>query len=147
MSKRKNPVTEFDFSEDEMVIDTKESADPTEFPLWYQQFMKLDEKKRKEITKTALERIKQSKPDAYYFITRFKCKLVGVTPQIAYALDSSKEGDTEVTWIHGYSMPTLLYWCPAGRFGFFVNANLDYDETVLNSVKGNKKQGIKGFTA
>ena len=128
-------------------IEINENADPTEFPLWYKQLMQLDEKRRKEIVVKALERIKEAKPATYKFIKENKCKVVGLSPAIEYALIDKAEGNLDVTWIHGFSLPTLLLWHPAGEFGFFVNANLKYNDTVLNKIKGNKvDKNIRGFT-
>jgi hypothetical protein len=72
---------------------------------------------------------------------------VGVTPRIVYTLADSSDGESlDVSWIHSFSMTTLLFWCDQGQFGFFVNPNLDFNETVLNKVKGNPKTSLKGFT-
>lgn len=130
------------------MIEFDEDADPSELAPWYKQFMKLDEKKRRHIAESALLQVKVAKPEMYQFIKKFGCKLVGITPRIEYACLNKGDGDLDVTYIHSFSMATLLFWCDAGKFGFFVNANLDYDDTVLNRVKGNKKdRSIKGFTA
>ena len=126
-------------------IDYHEESDPQVFALWYKQFLGLPEKTKKEIIEKALIRIQDTKPDTYQFIKKFKCELVGVSPRLEYSMPKSQDGD--VTWIHSFSMPTLLYWCPEGGFAFMVNANLDYNDTVLNRQKGNRKEGIKGFTA
>jgi hypothetical protein len=128
-------------------VDYEESTDPHEIALWYQQFVNLPEKKRKEIAEKAMMKIQDAKPDTYQFIKKFKCELVGVSPRIEYSLVDRREGDLEGTWIHSFSLPTLLFWCPDGKFSFFVNANLDFNDTVLNRQKGNKKQQLKGFTA
>lgn len=124
-----------------------DSSSPPEVVLWYQQLLKLGEKKRREIAEKALERIKASKPDAHEFIRKFGCELVGICPQIDYTLIFEKDGELDVTFQHPFSMPTLLYWCESGGFGFFINANLAYNDTVLNKVAGNKvDKGIRGFT-
>lgn len=129
-------------------IQIEHSGDPNDFPLWYKQFSELDEKKRKKFAELALKRVKAAKPEAYEFIQKFRCELVGISPNISYALIKDEGPDSlSVTWVHGFSMPTLLYWCKQGGFGFFVNANLDYNDTVLNRVEGNKVDPtIKGFT-
>lgn len=133
--------------DEDMLIDFDDSRDPHEFPPWYTQFLKLPEKKRLEMVNRALEKVKAEKPETYSFIDKFSCELVGVTPRIEYALCKSSEGDLDVTWVHGYALVTLLYWCADGGFGFFVNANLEFNDTVLNKVKGNEKQKLKGFTS
>lgn len=134
---------------EKLLEDVKMSeGDPSDFPSWYKQFLELSDSKRKQIADTALKRVKEAKPEAYEFIKKFRCELVGISPSLMYALVSSKDGDASVTWVHGFSMPTLLYWCRQGGFAFLVNANLDYNDTVLNRVEGNKvDRAIKGFTA
>jgi hypothetical protein len=120
-------------------------GDPTDWALWYKQLASFDRDKRKQVLKTALARIKAGRPDTYEFIQKFKCELVGICPNISYTLCEGPELD--VTFFHNFSMPTLLFWCDAGKFGFFVNANLEYNDTVLNNVSGNKRdREIKGFT-
>lgn len=142
MRKRRNPEEALD------TVDVDLDSDPTEMAPWYEQFLKLSEKKREEICKTALKRIQESKPETYQFIKKYGCELVGICPSISYCLLDKSQGDTDVTYIHSFSMPTLLYWCSEGQFGFFVNANLDYNDTVLNRVKGNQvDKSIKGFTS
>lgn len=139
-------MAEVDF-EDDNTIELDESADPSELAPWYKQVLQLPEKKRLEISEIALRRVKEAKPEAYNFIKKFNCHLVGLCPSIDYTLLKKSDGDLDVTFIHAFSMPTLLYWCADGGFGFFVNANLDYNDTVLNRVSGNKRDdSIKGFT-
>lgn len=132
--------------EKEFEVDFKEHS-PEDYPLWYDQFAKLPEKAKKDIAHTALKRIASTKPEMADFIRKMRCELVGLCPRIEYILADEREGETDVTWVHGFSIPTLLYWCKEGKFGFFVNANLDYNDTVLNKVNGNKRQSLKGFTA
>lgn len=126
------------------VIEVHHDTDPEALPLWYEQFLGLPDATRKRLADLSLKQIKESKPAAYEFIKTFKCELVGITPNIAYALCSSKEGDTSVSWIHAFSMPTLLYWSADGEFGFFINANLKFNDTVLNKL--NDKEHVRGFT-
>lgn len=130
----------------EMVETNYKEINPKEYPLWYKQLFSLDEKKRKQTVSKIMDTIKESKPEAYEFIKRMNCKLVGVQPKIEYSLVSSNEGELNCTWIHGFSMVTLLFWCEEGQFGFFINPILNYDDSVLNSIDGNKRQFIKGFT-
>lgn len=133
---------------DEDVIEFDEDADPTEIAPWYEQFLNLPEKQRIEVVNKAMKLLEQSNPDTYRFIKKFRCKLVGITPRVEYALvKKSDGGDTDVSYVHSYSMPTLLFWCDEGKFHFSVNPNLDYNDTVLNRVKGNRRdREIKGFT-
>lgn len=143
----KKPKNSLSFDLDgEIVETTHKEIDPREYPLWYKQLFSLDSKKRKQIVATLLESIKKEKPEAYKFIKSTGCKLVGVQPRIEYAIMDSSEGDTSCTWIHGFSMSTLLFWCDEGGFGLFINPILHYDDTVLNKISGNKKQNIRGFT-
>lgn len=121
-------------------------VDPLEYPLWYQQFLSLDSAKRKKIVAKMMKDIKEAKPDAFKFIEKFNCRLVGIQPRIEYALSDSKDGDIEVTWIHGLSMATLLFWCDEGGFGFFINPVLDYNNSALNKIDGNKNRPVRGFT-
>lgn len=119
-----------------------------EYPPWYKQFLDLDEKERAEILKIAMKRIEQKKPDTYKFIKQFRCKLIGISPRTEYSLVSEKDGEVNVTFVHAYSMPTLLFWCPQGEFHFSVNANMKYNDTVLNKIKGNKiDKNIRGLTS
>lgn len=143
MRKKKNPTVEFDGEEIE--FDSAE-FDPAHFAPWYRQLMQLDEKRRKEIAQEALKRIRASKPDTYRFIVDMKCKLVGICPAVEYTLLTKDEGDLDVTFSHAFGIPTLVYWVPRGKFAILVNANLEYNDTVLNKIKGNKKESIRGFT-
>lgn len=132
----------------EIDVEVDENADPSDYPLWYKQYLKLDESQRKEIHKIALKRLKEAKPDAFKFVQKFGCKLVGITPRTEYSLVSEKDGEVNVTYVHKYAMPTLLFWCPQGEFHFSINANLKYNDTVLNEVKGNKvDREIRGLTS
>lgn len=135
--------------ENDDVIEFDEEADPTKLAPWYDQLLKLDEKSRAAVASKAMKLIQNSKPETYKFIKKFGCKLVGITPRVEYALLKEGEvGDMDVTYVHSYSMPTLLFWCDEGKFHFSVNANLDYNDTVLNRVRGNvRDRSIKGFTA
>jgi len=119
---------------------------PNSVAPWYDQFTKLSDGKRSLIAKTALRNLEEAKPEVADFIHKYKCELVGLQPRVEYALFDSRAGDTDVSWVHSFSMPTLLYWSKKLKLGFFVNANLEYNDTVLNKVKGNKKQSLQGFT-
>lgn len=130
--------------EDEFEIDDK--TPPEDLAPWFKQFLKLDTKKREAFAQKVMDRLYSEKKEAYEFIRKFNCELVGISPRIVYTLVDAPDGELDVTWIHSFSMPTLLFWCKQGGFGFFVNPNLNYDDTVLNKVKGNKQQSIKGFT-
>jgi len=147
VKRKKNFRQDVEVGGEDLMIEVDETRDPNEWPLWYDQYSKLDESKKKAMAKRALEQIKEAKPETYNFIQKFKCEIVGVSPRVEYALSNSNEGDTNVTWVHSFSMPTLLFWCPAGAFGFFVNPILDFNDTVLNKIDGNPKQrGLRGFT-
>ena len=122
------------------------SGDPHELAPWFEQLLKLDERKRRALKDKALELIQKSKPEAYDFIRKFKCELVGFCPRVEYTMVEDRMNDIDITWIHPFSIPTLLYWCKQGQFGFFVNANLSYNESVLERVPGNKVEDLKGFT-
>lgn len=144
----KNPELEFQDNEGEVLsVDYIDNRDPSEFPPWYVQFIKLSDDKKKAIVDRAMAQIKEAKPDLYSFIRKFKCQLVGVQPNLQYALTSARDGNTEVTWVHAFSLPTLQFFCPEGKFGLFVNANLDFNDTVLNHIEGNRSQKVRGWTA
>ncbi len=129
------------YSED--IIDVEEDGDPQDLAPWYEQFLKMSPGMKASITKKAIVNVKKQKPETYEFIKKFRCKLVGITPRVEYALLNKDP----MTYVHSYSMPTLLYWCPRGKFHFSVNVNLDYNDTILNKVAGNRKdKSIKGFT-
>lgn len=101
--------------DDGVVVDTTfKVVDPSTYPMWYEQFLSLSDDKRKSILNDMLSNIKKEKLEAYEFIKKFKCKLVGIQPRVEYCLTNSKEGDTTCTWVHGFSMATLLFWCDAG---------------------------------
>lgn len=129
------------------IIEIDESADPGEFPPWYSQLVKLPESKREDIYKKSMLQLKNHKPGIYKFITECKCKLVGFMPSVGYTLKKKSDGELDVTFIHAFELPTLLFWHPEGEFGFFVNVNLKYNDTILNNVKGNNiDREIQGFT-
>lgn len=145
---KKNPNIDFITQDNtEINVEHKYSDDPHETALWFDQLMKFDEKKRLAIVRSAMTKLKSAKPEMYDFIKKFNCQLVGISPRVEYTL-SGKEGseDLEVTWIHSFSQPTLLFWCKAGGFGLFVNSVLDFDDSVLNNIKGNPKSSLRGFT-
>jgi hypothetical protein len=133
--------------ENEVEISLDNESDPAELPPWYEQFLKLDEKARKSVMMSALNLLKEAKPETYNFVKKFRCELAGISPRVEYAVMRDNDGDMNVTYVHAYSMPTLLFWCPEGEFHFSVNANLKYNDTVLNKVEGNKiDRNIRGFT-
>lgn len=121
-------------------------VEPGDLPLWYQQFIKFDDKKKSEAIEKTISMIKAKNPELYSFIRQYRCVLVGVMPMVQYNLPDCKHGDGDTTWIHGFAVPTLIYWHPKGKFSFFANPILRFDETVLNEVGGNPRQNIKGFT-
>lgn len=124
-------------------IEIEEDGDPQDLPPWYEQFLKLSPRQRDEVVKDAVKKIRLEKPETYEFIKKFRCELVGVSPRVEYGLLNKDN----TTYIHPYSMPTLLYWCPRGGFHFSVNVNLRYNDTILNKVAGNRRdKSIKGFT-
>lgn len=134
-------------AEKEVEIEVDPNTDPSEYPIWYKQYLRLDEKARQEIHKKAIDRIKTAKPQTYQFIKKFKCQVIGITPRTEYSLINEKDGDNNVTFVHKYSMPTVLFWCPSGDFHFSVNAVMKYNDTLLNKVSGNKvDKNIRGLT-
>jgi hypothetical protein len=124
----------------------RDEFNPGSFAPWYEQLMLFEEKKRLAICRTALKRLKENRPETYQFIKDGRCKLVGIAPSIEYTLVEKSEGDLDVTFSHAFSMPTLLYWHPKGKIAILVNANLEFNNTVLNKVRGNKSESIRGFT-
>jgi len=136
-----------DTSQDVEVEYKETDHGPDEYAPWYQQFMKLSDGKKALMGKMALQNLIEAKPDLADFIHKYKCEIVGLQPRIEYALFDKREGETDVTWVHSFSMPTLLYWSKTLEIGFFVNANLKYNDTVLNTVNGNRKQSLRGFTS
>lgn len=130
----------------DLEFDIKEAPPAEALPLWYEQFLKLPDSKRKQIIDKVLNFIKERNKAGYDFIKNTKSELVGVSPRIVYTLASEKEGDLDISWIHAFSMATLLFWCEQGKFGFFINPVLRYNDTVLNNIEGNKKNKVKGFT-
>lgn len=154
MSRRR--VEKIDFSDDpnapdsgiEMIAAVDFDAPPDEMPLWYAQMKQLSASKRAELTQRVLARIKKSKPEAYQFLKSMRCPLVGFMPSVQYTLATpdARGTDLQVDWIHALGSTTLLFWCKQGGFGFFINENLNYDDTVLNKTRGNPKQVLRGFT-
>jgi hypothetical protein len=150
--KRKNPEAE-EFRQNlldspvEIELDRDEEiTDLESMPLWYQQIVQMDEDKRLERVKKAMALIKENKPETFEFIKKFKCELVGFIPRIEYSMAEGAWSDLEVTWRHPFGIDTLLLWCPAGEFVFAVNANLMYNETKLNKIKGNNIPPLRGLT-
>jgi hypothetical protein len=147
MRRRKNPEMELADPEfGEVIVDTDDAHGVTDYAPWYKQLTKLDDQKRKEIIQKTLLQIKESNSDMYKFIKNNSCELVGICPEISYVLCDTKEGDTKVTFVHGFSMPTLLFWCERAKFAFFINPVLEYNDTVLNKQRGNKPEKLQGFT-
>jgi hypothetical protein len=99
-------------------------------PLWYKQMFKVDESKRVAMQKAAITLIKQSKPEAYEFISKFKCKLVGFMPNVVYTMPDDSKGALQVNFVHKFSQYTLVYWCEQGGFAFFINASLKFDDEM-----------------
>lgn len=99
-------------------------------PPWYAQLIRLDESKHEAAVKTALDKIKKSKPDAFKFIEDNKCELIGFIPNVSYAMPNNSEDSLGVTFVHDFSQSTLLYWCKGGGFAFFINASLKYNDGV-----------------
>jgi hypothetical protein len=143
---KKNPqigLPEFDNIE----VDVPDTDDDIEvLPLWYKQFMSLDSKQRILKIDKVLKAVKKYKPELFDFLRAFKCQLVGVIPRVAYALPDEAYGDSKATFVHKFQDVTLLYWCPRGKFTFEVSPTMDYNDTVLNHIKGNKKVSIAGLT-
>jgi len=127
-------------------VDVDESKDPHAWPLWYQQFMRLSESQRAKIADRAISILKDTKPETYEFIKQMKCELVGLSPRVEYAMVKGDASELEVTWVHSFSGPTLVYWCELGKFSLQVNGVLDYNDSVLNRIEGNPKSTLRGFT-
>ena len=100
-------------------------------PPWYAQLLKMDETKRIAAVKSALDKIRRAKPDAFKFIEDFDCELVGFIPNVVYTMPDAQEQDLEVTFVHEFSQYTLCFWCKKGGFAFFINAGLDYNANGL----------------
>ena len=143
MNKKRNPIVEVGGETIEIGLD---DFNPMQFAPWYNQLMSLEEKDRKRIVATALSRIKEVRPETFRFLMEYRCKLVGIIPAVEYTLTKKDEGELDITFSHAFSMPTLLFWCKQGKFAIMVNANLEYNDTVLNKIRGNKKESIRGFT-
>lgn len=103
-------------------------------PPWYVQLMKMDESKRQRAAQTALEQVREAKPEAYQFIKNFNCKLIGLIPNVAYTMPDNSEDALDVTYVHDFSKYTLLFWCEQGGFALFINSTLAYN-----------KKGLKGL--
>ena len=103
-------------------------------PPWYNQLIQMDEKARVRAVEVAMAKLKKSKPETYEFIKKEKCELVGFVPNIEDTLPNNEENALDVTYLHDFSQYTMLFWCPAGGFGFFVNASLEYNA-----------RGLRGF--
>jgi hypothetical protein len=128
-------------------IEVNFNTNPNRYPDWHWQLLSLPEKNRQKIISRIMNNLKEAKPDCYEFIKKFSCQVVGIQPRVEYVLgDESNGGDMNVTYVHTFSMPTILFWCPEGGFGFFVNPNLMYDDSVINHTANNPKKLIKGFT-
>lgn len=100
-------------------------------PPWYEQLIKMSEKKRRYAVDLAMAKIKEAKPDTYEFIQNFNCELVGFIPNVQYTRPDDDEKSLDITYIHDFSQYTLLFWCEKGGFSFFVNASLKYNDGGL----------------
>ena len=132
------------FDADKITLGKAKAVD--ELPSWYQQFLELDTKDRKKLVSKVLALIQKSNPEGYNFIKNSGAELVGISPRLEYALIEGASDDTDITWLHAFSMPTCLFWCEKGKFAFFINPNLRHNQTVLDKVSGNPKSSLKGFT-
>ncbi len=94
--------------------------------LWYKQLFRVSEDKRKELHALALEKIKEAKPDAFEFINKNGCKLVGFMPNVTYTMPDDSDGEMQTNYLHDFSQVTLVYWCEGGGFAFFINASLSW---------------------
>ena len=99
-------------------------------PSWYKQLFKFDASKREAAHEFALKKIKEAKPEAYDFIQKFGCKLVGFMPNVVYTCPDDSRGIMDYNFVHDFSQYTLLYWCENGGFGFFINASLKFDDEM-----------------
>ena len=135
-------------SKREIEIDVYTPGDPMELPAWYEQYLELDSSGKKAVLSNALRMLKKGNPDTYEVLMKEGWKLVGLTPHIAYAADPRRESreDQSTTWVHGFTIPTLVFWHDDFSAGLFVNANLRYNDSVLNHLPGNSRESIKGFT-
>lgn len=104
------------------------------FPPWYVQLLKLDEPKRKRAVEMALAHVKEAKPDAYEFIKKFDCKLIGFIPNVVYSMPDDSEDSLDVTFVHDFSKYTLLYWCEQGEFALFINSTLAFNKKGLRGL-------------
>ncbi len=121
-------------------------GDPGDAPIWYQHFLRFKDPKKNEEIKKAMQLLKKHKPETYKFIQASKCELVGIMPLVSYNLPTAKGDEGDVTWFHGFAVPTLLFWHPEGEMGLFVNPILKYNDSIINHQKGNEKESISGFT-
>jgi hypothetical protein len=107
----------------------KVSAD--NHPPWFTQLLKMDEDTRIKSYQKSLQRIKEAKPDAYEFITKFRLEFVGFMPNLAYSMPNDSEDSLKVTFVHEFSQNTLLFWCNQGQFAVFINPSLKYNDGNL----------------
>lgn len=114
--------------------------------LWYIQQENFDSDKLKQNYEKAFTLINNSKRDTAAFIRTYRPDFLGFVPRIEYTMVTDDLTDVNTVWIHPFSLPTLLFWSHQGGFAFFVNANLDHNESVLAKVAGNRLNPLRGFT-
>ena len=113
---------------------------------WYEQLQKIDDSKFKEIEDKFFNLLKKHKRETLAFIVQYKPEILGFIPRIEYTMVKDDQNDINTVWVHPFSLPTMCFWSKQGKFVFFVNANLDHNESVLSSVPGNNVQPLRGFT-
>ena len=128
-------------------ITAPEVVDPNSFSPWYDQLLKLDnEKDRVRIYNWTMKQLEKQKPEAARFIRDNNCILVGFMPKVEYTLIKESDGELRAMWSHDFSIATPLFWSKKKKCGIFTNALLDFNDTVLNKIRGNPKQRLHGFT-
>jgi hypothetical protein len=65
-------------------------------------------------------------------------ELVGIAPQVSYMMVEGSKEELQSIWVHPFSVPTLLLKVKNAPMLIMVNANLDYNDSVLTKIEHNE---------
>lgn len=65
-------------------------------------------------------------------------ELVGIAPNVSYMMVKGDKEEMESMWVHAFSVPTLLLKVKGTPMLVMVNANLEYNDSVLTKIKHNE---------
>lgn len=117
---------------------------------WVADMLSFSVTARKKIRRMVLEGIfnfKRGKPskEAADFVNYLKQEgqFVGFATNMSYIMENSKYAEElDSIWIHPLSEPSLLYKIKDMPILIVTNPNIEYNNTVLNKLEGNKYNKI-----